>query len=99
MIITNFNKKIFLPEIEKRPISRFDVEQPMFHEINGAYLTTETIGIYTADVLRKTEDMIFNEIQKLIHDEGLTSLYVLNRQQVFLALLEYVEKEDERWLK
>lgn len=86
------DKNYLFPEIKKKPIGIFECEQPIYQEINGLYKTKETIGVYTADIARKTDDLIFQEIQRMIHDEGITTLYVLNQQQVIQALVEYVER-------
>lgn len=88
-------KEQIIGTIKRAPISRFECDNRLwngflFEEIDINTLKTYQIAaVYCADFAKKTEDMIFYEIERIIHNSNITSLYVLNRQQIVEALNEY----------
>jgi len=93
-------KEQIISAIKRAPISRFDCDNRFYNgfpyeEVGIDSLKTyQTIAVYSADLAKQTEDMIFNEINRIIHNGNFTSLYVLNRQQIVEALNEYAEKNS-----
>lgn len=93
-------KEQIISAIKRAPISRFDCDNRFYNafpyeEVGIDSLKTyQTVAVYSADLVKQTEDMIFNEINRIIHNGNITSLYVLNRQQIVEALNEYAEKNS-----
>ena len=93
-------KEQIISAIKRAPISHFECDNRLwngflFEEIDINTLKTyQTAAVYCADFAKKTEDMIFYEIKRIIHNSNITSLYVLNRQQIVEALNEYTEKNS-----
>lgn len=54
-------------------------------------LTPHTVSTLTVDLAQKTDEMIFAQIEEIIKQSGVQTLYVLNRQQIIEALQQYTK--------
>lgn len=95
-------KEDVIHKIKSAPISKFerDNRDPFLEELsvdrnkyfNGCSISTQhNISTLTVDLAQQTDEMIFTQIEEIIKQSGLQTLYVLNRQQIIEALQQYTK--------
>lgn len=100
-----YSKEQIIHWIKQAPLTHFECNsrfvdgfpyEKIISNDSGSYSCTvkQAVASYTADFVKRTEDMIFGEIFKIIRNGNITDLYVLNRQQIIEALTEYAEKNN-----
>lgn len=95
-------KEDVIHKIKSAPISKFerDNREPFPEELsvdcnkyfnNYSISTQHTISTLTVDLAHQTDEMIFAQIEEIIKQSGLQTLYVLNKQQIIEALQQYTK--------
>lgn len=96
------HKEDVIHKIKSVPISKFerDNRDPYPEELsvdhnkyfNDYSISTQhKISTLTVDLAHQTDEMIFAQIEEIIKQSGLQTLYVLNRQQIIEALQQYTK--------
>lgn len=91
-------KEDVIHKIKSAPISIFESDnlKPFPEELNDGFGTSHTISTLVADLVSQTDEMIFTQIEEIIKQSGIQTLYVLNRHQIIEALQQYVETNRSR---
>lgn len=96
-------KEDVIHTIKSAPISKFerDNRAPFLEELsvdhnkyfNDSYSisTQHIVSTLTVDLAQQTDEMIFAQIEEIIKQSGVQTLYVLNRQQIIEALQQYTK--------
>ena len=96
-------KEDVIHKIKSAPISKFerDNRDPFPEELsvdcnkdfNGYTISTQhNISTLTVDLVSQTDEMIFTQIEEIIKQSGMQTLYVLNRHQIIEALQQYAKR-------
>ena len=97
-------KEDVIHTIKSAPISKFerDNRAPFLEELSvdhnknkyfndHSILIQHTISTLAVDLAQQTDEMIFAQIEEIIKQSGVQTLYVLNRQQIIEALQQYTK--------
>jgi hypothetical protein len=95
-------KEDVIHKIKSAPITKFECDNrdPFPEELsidrnkyfNDYSISTQhNTSTLTVDLAQQTDEMIFTQIEEIIKQSGLQTLYVLNRQQIIEALQQYTK--------
>jgi hypothetical protein len=96
-------KEDVIHKIKSAPITKFECDNrdPFPEELsidrnkyfNGYSISTQhNISTLAVDLVSQTDEMIFAQIEEIIKQSGMQTLYVLNRCQIIEALQQYAER-------
>ena len=98
------SKEDIIHKIKSAPITKFECDNrdPYLEELSvdhnkykhfNSYsiLTQHTVSTLMVDLAQQTDEMIFAQIEEIIKQSGVQTLYVLNRQQIIEALQQYTK--------
>ena len=96
-------KEDVIHKIKSAPISKFESNnrKPFPEELsvnrnkyfNDYSISTQhNISTLAVDLASQTDEMIFAQIEEIIKQSGMQTLYMLNRHQIIEALQQYVER-------